>query len=510
MSMWNELHDLKDVLSSEEYIKEKKKRAIGFFLGPIIFILLLFIAPPSGLSLPAWRCLALTLWAIVWWVCEPFAVPTTSVLVFFLLPVLGILPPEKVYSNLGHTVIFMIMGAFIIVEVLKSSGLGKRIALWAATRSWVNSTWRLAIAVSLVSMLLSSIMPNIPVAILMIGIVSSMLENLEAPFRGKITTLFYFSVAFSATIGGIMTPIGATGPNFALIGIVNTVLGVSIPFSNWVVVCTPVALLMLLAMIVIFTIFYKENDKEADINKVRASIIEEYESLGRMKRREWYAFLGIVLAVVLWVLPGISIALFGSQHPTTLLLNQYLSMEKVALFVAMLLLTVPLNWKERKFALSWKEASQSVDFGLLLFIALAFALPAAFTETGLLGYITGILEGLLGGLPTIIVVFILVTVAGILSQFGLQMPVIAISVPVTASLINIIGGNPVAASLAVAMVAVGGTYFMPIASPTNMIPFATGRVSMADYLKGGGIFMIITILLLSFVMYPLGTFFLSF
>ncbi|AGA68993.1 di-/tricarboxylate transporter [Desulfitobacterium dichloroeliminans LMG P-21439] len=512
MALWSELNELKNSLSEKEFKNEKTKRTIGFFLGPILFLLLEFvIAPPSGLTDIAWRCLGVTLWAIVWWVCEPFAVPTTSLLVILLLPILNILPPEKVYPNLGHTAIFMVIGAFILVESLGASGLGKRIALWTVTRPSVNSVWRMAIAVSLVTMILSSVMPNIPVTILMISLTIPLLDNLGAPFRGKLTTLLLLSTAFPSVIGGIITPIGATAPNFLLIGVTQNVLGTSIPFGLWFITCLPVALLMFVVMLALFAVFFKKEASNAmDIDAARVNIVQDYKNLGKVTRRELYAGIAIVLALILWVIPGMATMTLGAQNPTTLILNKYLSMEKVALLVALLLLIVPLDWKKREYTIGWKDASKAVDFGLLIFIAVTFTLPAAFTETGLLKYITGILQGAVGDLPTIMVVFILVTIVSLLSQLGLQMPLIALSVPITASLIGAIGGNPLAAVLAVGMAAVGGTYLIPISTPVHMVPFSTGRIPMNDFVKAGLPFTIAWVFALAFIMYPLASMIIKF
>lgn len=506
MALWSELNDLKASLSEREYKNEKLKRTIGFFLGPVLFILLVFfISPPAELTPIAWRCLAVTSWAVVWWVCEPFAIPTTSLLVIFSFPVLGILTPDKVYPNLGHTAIFMIIGAFILVESLGVSGLGKRIALWTVSKPWVNSTWRLAIAVSFVTMVLSSLMPNIPVTILMMGITMSILNNLEAPFRGKLTTLLLLSTCFPSVIGGIITPIGATAPNFLLIGVTQTALGKTISFGHWFIACLPVALLMFAIMLVIFAVLYKDKSDSTDIGAAKATIVEDYKKLGKITRREWYAGIAVLLALILWVLPGAATMFLGGKDPTALFLNKYFSMEKVALLIAILLLIVPLDWKNREYTIGWKDASKAVDFGLLIFVAVTFTLPAAFTETGLLKYITGILQETVAGMPIIFVVFILVTLVSLLSQLGLQMPLIALSIPITASLIDAIGGNALAAVLAVGMAAVGGTYLIPISTPVHLVPFSTGRLPMNEFVKGGLIFSIAWIIALTFVLYPLGS-----
>jgi sodium-dependent dicarboxylate transporter 2/3/5 len=184
-------------------------------------------------------------------------------------------------------------------------------------------------------------------------------------------------------------------------------------------------------------------------------------------------------------------------------------MEKVALIGAMLLILIPIDWREREYVLTWKQASQALDVGLFLFIAVTMTFPGAFMKTGLLEYVTSILQGFVGGLPPIFVVLILVTVVSFLSQLGLQMPLIALATPITVSLIYSIGGNPLAAVLAVGMAAVASTYMVPVSTPVHVIPFSTGRISMGEFIKSGIPLTVIAVLLLVFVLYPIGCLFLK-
>lgn len=505
MALWSELNQLEETLDQKEYEKEKLKRTIGLFLGPILFVLLeFFIAPPAELSPIAWRCLALILWIVVWWVLEPFAMPTTSLLGLFMFPILGILPAGQVLANLGHPASFMIIGAFILVESLGVSGFGKRISLWAVTRPWVNSTWRLAVALSCVSFALSAIMPNIPVAILLVGITFNILKSIDAPLRSNTTTLLLFSATFPAVISGIVTPIGCTAANFLFIGVCQTILGESPSFGHWVITLLPIALILFAVMFLLFKIFLKEDgqDSAGGIAAGQEDILKAYNKLGKMTRKEWYSITFVFTAVMLWLLPGVAMLVWGPQHPTTQLLNFYLSMSNVAVFIALALLIVPLNWKKREYTLSWQEAAKAVDIGLLIFVAIVFTLPAAIQETGLLDFITGKLGAMLGNTPIILVIFILNIMVSILTQLGLQMPAIALVVPITAGLMGTLGGNPLAAALVVSMVSVGGTYMIPISTPVHVIPFASGRIPMGEYLKIGGIFSVVWIVVLTFIAYP--------
>ena len=45
-------------------------KKIGFFLGPLLFVLTLLFVHPEGLSKEANAVLATTLWVAIWWILE--------------------------------------------------------------------------------------------------------------------------------------------------------------------------------------------------------------------------------------------------------------------------------------------------------------------------------------------------------------------------------------------------------------------------------------------------------
>lgn len=507
MAMFNELNDIKDSLKPKEYKNEKRKRTIGLIVGPVLFLIILLLPCPASLNPTAWRCLAVTVWMLVWWVTEPFAIPTTSLLLILAYTLLKILPAESSYAALGSSVVFMLIGSFILVNSLSTSGLGKRIALIVITKPWVNSPWRIVMALSLVAILLSSVMPNIPVTILMLGIVTPILEKLEAPFRGVLTTLLLLSTAWPATIGGIITPIGATVPNFMIIGITKQTVGINISFIQWLAAALPIAIILTISMFLVFKLLYRmDKGTQVNITAMKSAMEEEHKSMGKMSRKEIYSLSATVLALVLWILPGLSMIILGKSSPITAVLEETLSMEKVALFVALLLLIVPVNWKERQYAVSWREAAASIDVGLILFVAAAFTIPTAFISSGLLGFITDTLSTVVQGMSPYLVILILAMIEGIATQIGLQMPMLSLLIPISATLIGAMGGNPAAGALAVGIMGVGGAFVVPIATPTNVIPYATGRMKLSDFVKGGSILLVIAWILMPVILYPLASF----
>jgi di/tricarboxylate transporter len=57
-----------------------RTKQIGFLLGPLLFILILFFFKPEGLSPQARAVLASTAWIAVWWITEAIPIAVTALL----------------------------------------------------------------------------------------------------------------------------------------------------------------------------------------------------------------------------------------------------------------------------------------------------------------------------------------------------------------------------------------------------------------------------------------------
>ena len=49
-------------------------------------------------------------------------------------------------------------------------------------------------------------------------------------------------------------------------------------------------------------------------------------------------------------------------------------------------------------------------------------------------------------------------------------------------------------------------FVVPIATPTNVIPYATGRMKLSDFVKGGSVLLVIAWILMPVLLYPLASF----
>ena len=62
------------------------RKTAALLLGPLLFIALLFLDPPSGMSKEAYLMLAITIWIAIWWISEAIPIAVTSLLPIVLFP----------------------------------------------------------------------------------------------------------------------------------------------------------------------------------------------------------------------------------------------------------------------------------------------------------------------------------------------------------------------------------------------------------------------------------------
>ena len=75
-----------------------RRARLGLVLGPALFVLMLVVPAPEGLSAAGWRVAATGVLMAVWWVTEPIPIPATALLPLALFPLLGVSNIQKAAS----------------------------------------------------------------------------------------------------------------------------------------------------------------------------------------------------------------------------------------------------------------------------------------------------------------------------------------------------------------------------------------------------------------------------
>ncbi len=101
----------------------------GFIGGALVFLLILFLPAPGGLSLIAWRAAAVAALMAVWWITEAIPITATALIPLVFFPALGVLGMPDAAAPYANELIFLFMGGFFIAVTMERWGLHRRIAL---------------------------------------------------------------------------------------------------------------------------------------------------------------------------------------------------------------------------------------------------------------------------------------------------------------------------------------------------------------------------------------------
>jgi sodium-dependent dicarboxylate transporter 2/3/5 len=191
----------------------------------------------------ALRTLAVTVLMATWWMSGAIPIPATSLVPLVLFPVLGILTAGETAANYANNIIFLFLGGFILALGVQRWGLHRRIALHIVLRVGTNPT-RMVLGFMLATAVLSMWISNTATALMMLpialAVVASLREVADGRSLGGFGAALLLAIAYSASIGGLATPIG-TPPNLAFLRVSQILYpeAPTISFGRWLVAFLP-------------------------------------------------------------------------------------------------------------------------------------------------------------------------------------------------------------------------------------------------------------------------------
>jgi sodium-dependent dicarboxylate transporter 2/3/5 len=507
---------------------QQHARKIGLILGPILFLVVLFLPVSSSQGLPfeGKIVLATTLWMASWWITEAIPIYATALLPLIIFPSLGVMGFGETSASYANSVVFLFLGGFMLAKAVEKSNLHSRFAL--NMLKIVGTNPKYIIAAFMVSIvLLGAWISNTAITMLMLPVATAVISLFRNPRdKEKFGLCLMLSVAYSASISGVMTLI-ASPPNAIFASVSNEVANIDVNFSQWIAVGFPIGLLSIL-----IAWWYMVNFG-ASIRDIK-SIVEEKElisrklsELGRMTRDEKLVLGVFAATATAWISRGL---LWGAFVPAV-------NDATIALAATLSLFLLPSSrggqkmerqdWarklgnssslnnnntttrvdngsantvdnsgdaKNSDRLLNWNSAVQ-IPWGVLLLIGGGIALANAFTATGLDKLIAEQLI-FLEGMDSTIIILIVVSVTAIVGEVMSNTAVAALMIPISASLAASLGINPVLLMVPVTIVT-SFSFIMPVSTPPNTIVFATGYVTIAKMMRAGLSLKIIGVILVT-------------
>ncbi len=449
--------------------------------------------------------LALLLLMVVWWVSEAVPLPVTALLPGLVLPLFHVtgavhgtffnFNAKNILLNYANPIIFLFLSGFLLAAAMQKWKLDKRFTLFILTRGKLADNSKLVLlGMMCVSAFLSMWISNTATTAMLLplgaGIIIQSGSKVGNSNFGKSVML---GIAWAASIGGVGTIIG-TPPN----GICVSILSVSglkqINFLDWMKFGIPFVIILIpIAWFVLVKVFPPE---VVSIQGGSELVTRQRSELGKWSKGEKLTVVGFLVVVFLWVTNPFWNYIFPHAFAQKL---GWFDESIIALFAALLLFLLPVDWKEQKFVLDWSD-SKFVDWGTLLLFGGGIALSDGMFKTGLAAWIANSTVALVGSPSTLVLVIIIVVMMELMTEVTSNTAVTSMMIPIIISVARGTGDDPVTLSIA-ATVAASMAFMLPVATPPNALVYGTGYIKITDMIKGGAILDLIGWVFTTLVIY---------
>jgi sodium-dependent dicarboxylate transporter 2/3/5 len=474
--------------------------AAGLVLGPALFAVMLALPAPAGLTPPAQRVLALTVWMGTWWLTAAVALEVTSLLPIALLPLLGVDTVEQAAAPYANSVIFLFLGGFFLAAAMERWNLHKRIA-FAIVAVVGTDARRVVLAFMLATGFLSMWISNTAAAVMMLPMGMAVLRQTGNGTRGRspesatpkpdgLGVCIALGIAYAASIGGVGTLIG-TPPNAIYAAAARQLFEADVGFGEWMATGVLIVAVLLPAVWLALTRWLYPTS--GAIPGLAERVRTERAALGPLRGPERLTFWVFVLAAAAWVLREPK-DLGAVTIPGLQSLAPAVSDAGIAIAAAVVLFALPASLQRREFALDWKTAER-VPWGILLLFGGGLSLAEAFQTSELSRWVGGLLAGL-AGQPKLVVVATVAATFVFLTDFTSNTAVAAMAMPLMAGIAEGLRLPPLLL-MHVAALGCSMAFLLPVSTPPNALVFATGRVTVAQMARAGIVVDLVSIVVIT-------------
>lgn len=448
-----------------------------------IVLVALALPLPEGLSFAGKMSLALLIAGIILWVTEPVPFAITGFAIMIALPVFGILPfsateGPTVWASFISSVIFFVLASFGLSAALLKTKIPMRIVFFLLKLSRGNEKG-IVLAFMVATAFVSMFVSDLPCSALFAGIAMSSILEIEGaePGKSRMGRALMIGIPYAACIGGQVLPSGSS-MNVMAMGMLKASMGIEISFLNWMIICLPIALVLLFVAWVSVVVVHKPDPlSQKTIDRITESATkkEPFSAL------DWKVLVIFAVTFALWIASN-----WTGWDLTA-----------IALFALVLFFVPGID------VLTWEEFMKSVSWNVLLLIGSVQALATGIKEQGAASWFLNasigkfaLGAGLLTGATAVII------------------PLIRLFIPVGPALIGTaliplclmgdsLGITPVFFTIVVGISA--STSFMNGLESASMIVFKYGHWTLVDYFKSGILPTAALILMHTFVLMPLIT-----
>jgi sodium-dependent dicarboxylate transporter 2/3/5 len=494
---------------------------LGLWLGLSVFLLILFLPTPDGLTPQGKRMIAVTLLMAILWVTEAVPIAVTALLPIPLFPLLGIMASKQATLSYANHLVFLFLGGFMIAIAIERWNLHQRIAL-STLLILGPKPKRIILGFMLITAFLSLWISNTSTVMMIYPIAMAVVMQVykdsdKERDKAKFGLILMLSIAYAASVGGIGTLIG-TPPNILMAGVMGDLFSEApdISFVSWMIFALPFALLFLFIIwsFLCHILFPKTLAKVPLTNKTTSMLKDDLKELGPMSVEEKRVLAVFLCAALLWLfrapltlgsltIPGWS-SLFSYAT--------YLHDSTVAMTMGLLLFFIPkggntiqpddsLSHHDTNL-LSWHVFEEKTPWGVLLLFGGGFALAAGMKESGVSTWIGSKLAASIET-PGWVIVLLICLLITFLTEITSNTATASLVLPILAALAITKGLHPYLLVIP-ATLSASCAFMLPVATPPNAIVFGSGWVSIKQMARVGFLINLIGAILISAYVYLLG------
>lgn len=469
-----------------------------FLTGVLLFLLVIFFKP-FGINANAAKVLAVGALMIAWWVLEALPMPVVALVPLVLFPLMSVSPIKDVALSYGDSILFLFMGGFMIGLAIEKWNLHKRIAL-SIVKITGTSGDRIVLGFILATGFISMWLSNTATTMMMFPIAASVIHVVKENHKGdahlgNFALAIMLAIAYSSNFGGIATIIG-TPPNVAFVNYIQEKYNYTIQFADWMLICMPLSILLLLSLYVVMTKILYPNKLSSDA-ATHEHIRNELAQMGPLSGSEKRVLTIFLFTASLWILqsPLNSLLAITSVQKSIGLIK--LDDTIIALMGALALFICPSGKNDKaksRRILEWSDTTK-MAWGILLLFGGGIALASALQKAGLIQQMGAWIAGFSGsGGFTLILMITLISL--FISEVMSNIAQVLVFAPVMAGIADAMGINPLILGLPMTLAASAAS-MMPMGTPPNAIVFASGHIKLSQMLKTGLVMNLVAVLLIT-------------
>jgi sodium-dependent dicarboxylate transporter 2/3/5 len=468
----------------------------GRWLGPALATLVfLLLQRDANVAYEAAVTAGVAVLMAVWWMTEAVPLAVTALLPLALLPALGVYgepsrtnnPIRIAAASYAEPSIFLFLGGFFIALAVERWGLHRRFALLTLLSVGTRPAAIVGgflLATAAISMWISNTataLMMLPIALSIVKLVEERPDPLLEPALARrdahrFAASLMLAVAYASSIGGCATLVG-TPPNiyFRAFAAEN---GIQLSFGRWLLFAAPVAAVYLLLCWWLLTRWiFPVQFREVAGGEV--FLRQQFAALGRISRGEWTVLLVFLGTALAWIAhEPLSAVLPGTAGRWLRRLDD----TSIAMIAAVALFLLPIDARRGVFALDWKTAMRA-PWDVLLMFGGGLSLSEAIRITKLADYLGSHLA-LLGELPLPVLLAALSLAIIFFSELTSNVATIATVLPIVYRLAGELDVDPLLLMVPCTLSA-SYAFMLPAGTPPNAIAYASGRVTMAEMMRGG-------------------------